>query len=113
MKKIKIISCSALKNKEELDVKYPFNITKSVCLSDKRIKLEVVYENTKSLPVVYNKYLKGAKKDTVLVFSHDDSMILDENFYDSVVNSLKTYNVVGVAGTAAINFHGKPLYLWH
>jgi len=58
----------------------------------------VCIENAKSLTSGYNEGVRRAKND-LLVFSHDDIVILDRNFKDKLIKRLGQYDIIGIAGT--------------
>lgn len=64
----------------------------------KPIAARVAYENKKGLPEVYNAAIQADEGQNILVFMHDDVWIDDFFFADRIVDGLKTYDVIGVAG---------------
>jgi GT2 family glycosyltransferase len=54
--------------------------------------------NSRGLPLVYNEMLDRAADDTIVIFMHDDIWIDDYFLIQRVIDGLKHYDVVGVAG---------------
>jgi GT2 family glycosyltransferase len=79
-------------------------------------KLECEYkiecDNTKSLASVYNTHIIDKNKDKILVFSHDDSLIEDLFLQEKLNESIKEFDIVGVAGIKP-NITLKAPALWH
>lgn len=65
---------------------------------DKRLKPCIAYENKLGLPSVYNAQIVAATNDDILVFVHDDVWVEDLFFADRIIDGLKTFGVIGVAG---------------
>jgi hypothetical protein len=65
---------------------------------DTRISVNVAFENAAGLPEVYNARIDAPDEADILVFIHDDVWIEDVFFIDRVVEGLKTFDVIGVAG---------------
>lgn len=69
---------------------------------DTRLVAKVAYENRRGLPEVYNERIEtpagqdGAQP--LLVFMHDDVWIDDVFFADRIIEGLKQFDVLGVAG---------------
>lgn len=69
------------------------------CMSHEgRIITRISYENQRPLPEVYNASIDSADEHDILVFMHDDIWLQDLFFVDRIVEALKTYDVVGLAG---------------
>lgn len=54
--------------------------------------------NARSLAEGYNRGIRQSVGD-ILIFSHDDVLILDQKFGEKIVNRLENYDVLGFAGT--------------
>jgi GT2 family glycosyltransferase len=65
---------------------------------DKRIASWISFENRRGLPDVYNSRINADRGIQILVFLHDDVWIEDQFFSDRLIEGLKTYDVLGVAG---------------
>jgi len=67
--------------------------------SDDRIAAaHIAYENRRGLPEVYNERLAADGGNDVLVFVHDDVWLDDFFFADRVLEGLRDYDIIGVAG---------------
>jgi GT2 family glycosyltransferase len=65
---------------------------------DKRLNARINANNTLPLPTVYNYSIAAAQTDDILVFMHDDVWIDDYYFADRMIEGLKSFDVIGVAG---------------
>ena len=65
---------------------------------DKRLITRVAYENTTGLPELYNTCIRADDSEDVLVFMHDDIWIDDYFLADRILEGLKQYDIIGVAG---------------
>jgi GT2 family glycosyltransferase len=65
---------------------------------DKRLNARINASNTLPLPTVYNYSIAAAQTDDILVFMHDDVWIDDYYFADRMIEGLKSFDVIGVAG---------------
>ncbi len=64
-----------------------------------KIELRVFCENAQGLPVVYNQAIAEAERDpAVLLFIHDDVHICDFFWPHTILDAMKCYDVVGIAG---------------
>ena len=66
---------------------------------DPRLRARVAFENSRGLSDVYNGAIEAADASEYLVFVHDDVWIEDFYFADRVIEGLRHFDVVGVAGT--------------
>jgi GT2 family glycosyltransferase len=66
-------------------------------LPDDRVATWVAFENRRGLPEVFNARIAAAKSDAV-VFVHDDVWIEDYYLLERVIEGLKAFDVIGVAG---------------
>lgn len=56
-------------------------------------------ENTTGLPTLYNSVIqKTAQAPCTLIFAHDDLHLLDFYWMDHIVNGLKQFQILGLAG---------------
>lgn len=65
-------------------------------LNDARLMINLAPENTCGLPEVYNSRISSDKD--IVIFIHDDVWIDDYFFVDRIIEGLKNYDVIGVAG---------------
>lgn len=63
-----------------------------------RIELTVAVDNDQPLPLVFNAAIEAAAPEDILVFVHDDVRIDDWAVATRLVESLRHFDVVGVAG---------------
>jgi GT2 family glycosyltransferase len=64
------------------------------------VHLRVAFDNTNSLSLVYNSVIEETKNDpAILVFMHDDIIMLDYLWPLRIIESLKKYDVIGIAGS--------------
>ena len=83
-------------------------------LCDKRydenqFDFEVIRDNTKGLPNIYNFFITEKNKDKIVLFVHDDVEIHDLNLVEKLNES--PWDITGLAGGAQFNFQDKNL--WH
>lgn len=61
--------------------------------------LEIIgIHDAKSLAEGYNRGIQQSSGD-ILIFSHDDILIIDPDFHEKIVSRLASYDVLGFAGT--------------
>ena len=65
---------------------------------DQRIVTHVSFANRRGLPEIYNQRIDAADGADVLVFLHDDVWLDDYFFADRVLDGLRQFDVIGVAG---------------
>lgn len=65
---------------------------------DDRLVARPAFANRRGLPEIYNARISAGDSHEVLVFVHDDVWIDDIFLGDHVMEGLRTYDVVGVAG---------------
>lgn len=106
-----IVSATAKSSKEETLIYKSINQMFQLGII-KAGNYKIITNNTESLSKVYNQFLTKTYKDKTLVFVHDDVMIEDMFFKQKVTDSLRMYDIVGVAGTAPDIEIRKPA-LWH
>jgi GT2 family glycosyltransferase len=66
--------------------------------SDERLVPRPVFVNQRGLPDIFNARISAADGHDLLVFVHDDVWIDDYYVADRVIEGLKAYDVIGVAG---------------
>ena len=62
------------------------------------ISWNISFENKEGLSKIYNQAVDRARKNTVLVFVHDDVWLDEKSFIESVHTGLQRFDVIGVAG---------------
>jgi hypothetical protein len=63
------------------------------------LEVRLFAENRAGLPSVYNQAIReAADKPAILVFIHDDVHLCDFYWTDHMINGLKTFQILGVAG---------------
>lgn len=67
-------------------------------LRDTRLAPFITFENRRGLPEIYNERITAQSGHEILVFMHDDVWIDDYFLADRVIEGLKSYDVIGVAG---------------
>jgi GT2 family glycosyltransferase len=65
---------------------------------DTRLVARIACANRRGLPEIYNARIAAPEQEDVLVFIHDDVWIDDFFLADRVIEGLRTYDVIGVAG---------------
>ena len=63
------------------------------------VEIKIYPENKLGLPKIYNKAIEDSKDDpAILIFTHDDIMILDYNWVDRILSSFNHFQILGLAG---------------
>jgi GT2 family glycosyltransferase len=65
---------------------------------DARLVARLAFANRRGLPDIFNARISAPDGHDLLVFIHDDVWIDDFYLADRVIEGLKTYDVIGVAG---------------
>src|SRR6185312_4835731 len=65
---------------------------------DKRLSSSISFSNRLGLPTVYNSRILAETSKEFLVFIHDDVWLDDYFFSERLLEGLKTYDVIGLAG---------------
>jgi GT2 family glycosyltransferase len=65
---------------------------------DRRLVPRIAFENRRGLPEIYNARIDAEDAAAHLVFVHDDVWLDDYLITDRVVNGLRNFDVIGVAG---------------
>ena len=111
--KVVIVSCTR-KLQEEAKI-LPLFRSWIDGLNTPNYKLDIVWENTDGMPVVYNKKIEQYKNTETefLVCVHDDVYIDDLKLYEklSAAKNKLGYDIVGLAG--GLNPRLKDPALWH
>lgn len=63
-----------------------------------RLDMRLAFLNRDGLPVVYNRQINEENREKILLFVHDDVWLDDCFVKDRLVDALKAFDVVGVAG---------------
>lgn len=63
-----------------------------------RMRAKIAFANRKGLPEVYNARINARDCQDALVFIHDDVWIEDADFEGRILEGLRQYDVIGVAG---------------
>ncbi len=67
------------------------------------LELVIYANNSKGLSTIYNKEIEFARNNSaILIFVHDDLFLLDYFWYRAVFTGLLYFDMIGVAGCAAI-----------
>lgn len=77
-----------------------------ICENYKRLLAKIPHEiigihDATSLGEGYNRGIHQSTGD-ILIFSHDDIIILDDEFSDKIINHLSTFDVLGFAGASRL-----------
>lgn len=94
--KIEIVSATRL-SKDDFWLKSATGISLRR-INDSRLKLHIAAENTRGLSDIYNARINANVGNDIVIFIHDDVWIDDYFFVDRVIDGLKQYDVIGVAG---------------
>jgi hypothetical protein len=65
---------------------------------DSRLKASLAFANHTGLPAIYNSRIAATGGPDILVFVHDDVWIDDHFFADRVIEGLRSFDLIGVAG---------------
>ena len=77
--------------------------------NDARLIAQPVFANTRGLPEIYNARIDAPDAADLLVFVHDDVWIDDYFLAERVIEGLKAYDVIGVAGNRR-RLPGQPAW---
>jgi protein O-GlcNAc transferase len=94
---IEIVSATRLPEAEFWE-KSPLGTSLRRLKGDARLVAHIAFENTRGLPDIYNAAIEAQDGHELLVFMHDDVWIDDHFVAERVIEALKTYDVIGVAG---------------
>ena len=79
----------------------PLGISLARIAGDRRIRPRIYFENDRGLPAIYNERIDEAQDDYV-VFIHDDVWIEDFYFTDRLLEGLRQFDIVGLAGNTRL-----------
>lgn len=65
---------------------------------DSRISSSIAYSNSTGLPLVYNSRILAGPDKEIIVFIHDDVWIDDYFLAERLIDGLKEYDIIGLAG---------------
>jgi GT2 family glycosyltransferase len=92
------IVCGTRHSAHDFAEKTPLGASLKRLAFDKRINARLAFQNSVGLPVVYNKALQAPDTADILVFIHDDVWIDDYFFADRIMDALRAFDIIGVAG---------------
>lgn len=92
------IVCGTRHSAHDFAEKTPLGASLKRLAFDKRINARIAFGGNPGLPVVYNKALQAPDVAEILVFIHCDVWIDDCFFADRVVDALRAFDIIGVAG---------------
>lgn len=95
--KIEIISATRLSEGEFWN-KSALGISLRRLAKDTRLVARIAFENQRGLPEVFNARIDSPDNHEILLFMHDDVWLDDYFLADHVIDGLKTFDVIGVAG---------------
>lgn len=67
---------------------------------DRRLTPRVAFDNSDGLPEVYDRVIEAGDTGDIVVFVHDDVWLEDFYFSDRVIEGLKAFDIIGVAGNS-------------
>jgi GT2 family glycosyltransferase len=94
---IDIVSATRL-SESDFWSKSPLGISLRRLAHDRRLMARVAFANRRGLPEIYNTRISAGDTSDMLVFVHDDVWIDDYCLADRVIEGLRSYDVIGVAG---------------
>lgn len=63
------------------------------------VEIDLYDKNTQGLPTIYNQSIeKHINDDAIMIFAHDDLLILDFFWMKKVIEGLSNYDLVGIVG---------------
>jgi len=86
------------RNAEQFWTKAPLGLSLTRLSFDTRISHEIAFDNQRGLPTIYNLRIQAPSGHDVLMFIHDDVWLDDFFLADHVIQGLKKYDIIGVAG---------------
>lgn len=105
---IEIVAASP-KSEHQFYAAAPLGISLRRLAADKRIAGRICFGNTGAkkdgLPAIFNRQIAAAGREAIIVFTHDDVWLDDCFLADRLVEALKHFDVVGVAGNRRILPH--------
>lgn len=98
-------------SKDDFWNKSPLGLSLKRMAHDTRLTLSVAYENRRGLPDIFNERISASNHHEALVFIHDDVWIDDYFLADHVIEGLKSYDVIGLAGNRR-RIQNQPTWLY-
>lgn len=94
---IDIISATRL-SEDEFWERSALGISLRRMQGDPRLSSRICYSNHRGLPELYNHCIHADNSEEILVFVHDDVWMDDYLLADRIIDGLKQYDIIGVAG---------------
>jgi GT2 family glycosyltransferase len=94
---IEIVSATRL-SREDFHAKSALGLSLRRLSRDTRLIPQIAFSNRRGLPDVFNARIAAADDPEILVFMHDDVWIDDFFLSEHLVEGLKIFDVIGVAG---------------
>jgi GT2 family glycosyltransferase len=94
---IDVVSATRL-SAAEFDARAPLALSLRRLDRDPRLTRRIAFDNQFGLPEIYNRAVEANDGGDILVFVHDDVWLEDFYFSDRVLEGLKVFDVIGVAG---------------
>ena len=94
---IVVVSATRLTS-DDFFTKSLLGLSLSHCRNHPHIRLRIFFENTVGLGAAYNAAISEAQPDDILVFVHDDVLLLDYLWPSRILWGLQTFDILGVAG---------------
>jgi GT2 family glycosyltransferase len=79
----------------------PLGVSLRRIAADKRLVPRIAYGNSRGLAAVYNERIADSTQD-LLLFVHDDVWLEDFYFTDRLLEGLKQFDIVGLAGNTRL-----------
>lgn len=92
------IVCATRLNEDDFWEKSALGLSLRRMAHDQRLVAYLVCENQRGLPDIYNDCVDENTGNDIVVFIHDDVWIEDYYFADRIIDGLRSYDVIGVAG---------------
>jgi len=92
------VVCATRQAESEFWARAPLGLSLRRLARDGRLVPRLAFANQRGLPDVYNARITAADRSEMIVFVHDDVWIDDYFLADRVVEGLRHYDVIGVAG---------------
>jgi GT2 family glycosyltransferase len=83
----------------EFDAEAPLALSLRRLEKDPRLTRRVAFDNKCGLPEIYDRAIEANDTGDILVFVHDDVWLEDFYFSDRVIEGLKAFDIIGVAGS--------------
>jgi GT2 family glycosyltransferase len=95
---IEIITATRLSEKDFWD-KSALGISLKRVAYNNNLALAAAFENQRGLSEIYNERIPAGDPNNIIVFIHDDVWIDDCFFAERIIEGLKSYDVLGIAGS--------------